>query len=80
MYLILDTIPGNSSQEIEMEEFKMKEEILPGSTVEDTCTIYVQGESMKMEGKKKALSFYLLPTQKNHNFNILLYFKVLQWK
>jgi len=41
-----------------LEEFEMKEEtvsikveILPGSTVEDTCTVYVQGEDMKMESK-----------------------------
>ena len=36
MYLILDSIPGNTTQEKEIEEFKMKEETLPGSTEEDT--------------------------------------------
>ena len=31
------------------ETVSIKEEILPGSTVEDTCTVYVQGESIKRE-------------------------------
>ena len=29
------------------ETVSIKKEILPGSTVEDTCTVYVQGENMK---------------------------------
>ena len=62
--LILDNSAGKTTQEIKLEEFEMKEEtvfikeeILPGSTVEDTCTVYVQGavyvqgEDMKMESK-----------------------------
>ena len=51
-----------------IKEFEMKEEtvfikdkILPGSTVEDTCTVYVQGESMKMKSKKIAILSYLFP-------------------
>ena len=59
MYLVLDSIPGNTTEETEIEEFKMKEEILPGSTVEDTCTVYVQGESMKMKSKKITILSYL---------------------
>ena len=52
-------IAENTIQEIkfdEFEEFEMKdemvfikEEICPGSTVEDTCTVYVQGDSIKKE-------------------------------
>ena len=54
MYLILDSISGNITQEIEIEDFKMKEELVSikeeGSSEEDTCTVvYVQGESMKTE-------------------------------
>ena len=54
MYLILDSISGNITQEIEIEEFKMKEELVSikeeGSSEEDTCiVVYVQGESMKTE-------------------------------
>ena len=54
MYLILDSISGNITQEIEIVEFKMKEELVSieeeGSYEEDTCTVvYVQGESMKTE-------------------------------
>ena len=40
--LYLDEIVENTSQE-------MKFEILPCCTEEDTCTVYVQGEDMKME-------------------------------
>ena len=32
------------------ETVSIKKEILPGSTVEDTCTVYVQGENMKTGG------------------------------
>ena len=53
MYLILDSISGNIAQEIEIEDFKMKEELVSikeeGSSEEDTCIVYVQGESMKTE-------------------------------
>ena len=41
------------------ETLSIKEE---GSTVEDTCTVYVQGESMKMENteqKSKKFIFFL---------------------
>ena len=41
------------------ETLSIKEE---GSTVEDTCTVYVQGESMKMESteqKSKKFIFFL---------------------
>ena len=56
-YQNLDGIAKNMSHEIMLEEFEMKEEtvsfkeeILPGSTtVEDTCTVYVQGERIKRE-------------------------------
>jgi len=41
-------------EEINLEEFEMKEETVfkeekspPSSTVENTCTIYVQGEGIK---------------------------------
>ena len=44
-----------------IKEFEMKEEtvfikdkILPGSTVEDTCTVYVQGDHMKLESKQQS--------------------------
>ena len=54
--LILDVTWGTTTQEIKLEDFEIKEEtvsikeeILPVSTVEDTCTVYVQGEDMKME-------------------------------
>ncbi len=53
---ILDNTGGKTKQEIMLEKlvmkeetFSIKEEILPGSTVEDTCTVYVQGESIKRE-------------------------------
>ena len=43
-------------EEINLEEFEMKEEtvfkeeeIRPSSTVENICTVYVQGEKVKME-------------------------------
>ena len=53
MYFDKEDIPGNATQEIEIEEFEMKEETVSikekGSAVEDLCTVYVQGESMKME-------------------------------
>ena len=49
-----------------MEDFEMKRETLSikeeGSTVEDTCTVYVQGESMNMESteeKSKKFIFFL---------------------
>ncbi len=49
VYSILDA-PSNTIQEIQSERkeetVSIKEE---SSTVEDTCTVYVQGESMKME-------------------------------
>ena len=54
--ICLDGITENTTKEIKLEEFEMKEEtvsireeILPGSTVEDTCTVYVQGERIKRE-------------------------------
>ena len=34
---------------VEITNQEMKFEILPCCTVEDTCTVYVQGEDMKME-------------------------------
>ena len=53
---ILDNTGGKTKQEIMLEKlvmkeetFSIKEEILPGSTVEDTCTVYVQGERIKRE-------------------------------
>ena len=51
MYLILDSIFGNIIQEIEIEEFKMKEELVSikeeGSSEEDTCTIvYAQAQQL----------------------------------
>ena len=53
MYFDKEDIPGNATQEIEIEEFEMKEETVSikekGAAVEDLCTVYVQGESMKME-------------------------------
>ena len=56
--MILDNSAGKTTQEIKLEEFEMKEEtvfikeeILLGSTVEDTCTVYVQGECIKTESK-----------------------------
>ena len=54
MYLILDSISGNITQEIDIQEFKMKEELVSikeeGSSEEETCTVvYAQGESMKTE-------------------------------
>ena len=43
-------------EEIYLEEFEMKEEtvfqveeILPSSTVENTCSVYIQGEKIKKE-------------------------------
>jgi len=38
-------------EEFEMKEgtVSIKEEILPGSTVEDTCTVYVQGAGSTVE-------------------------------
>ena len=53
---ILDNTGGKTKQEIMLEKlvmkeetFSIKEEILPGSTVEDTCTVYVQGERIETE-------------------------------
>ena len=64
MYLILDTVPGSTTQE---KKFDMKEETdsikEESSTVEDTCTVYVQGESMKIEStelKSRTFIFYLI--------------------
>ena len=55
MYLILDTVPGSTTQEkkfdMKEETDSIKEEILPVSTVEDTCTVYVQGERIKRESE-----------------------------
>ena len=56
LYLISDGIAKTQdimSRECEMKEqtVSIEEEILPGSTAEDT--VYVQGENMKMESKPK---------------------------
>ena len=43
-------------EDINLEEFEMKEEtvfreeILLSSTVENTCSVYIQGEGIKVEG------------------------------
>ena len=42
-------------EDIKLEEFEMKEEtvfkeeLLPSSTVENTCTVYIHGEEIKVE-------------------------------
>ena len=52
---------------MKLDEFEMKEETVfikeEGSILEDTCTVYVQGESMKMETlklKSKIFFFFIL--------------------
>ena len=50
---------------MKLDEFEMKEETVfikeEGSILEDTCTVYVQGESMKMETLKlKSKIFFSL--------------------
>ena len=44
---------GNLKEEIKMENIGIKEEIqveiLPSSTVEDTCAVYIKEEEIKME-------------------------------
>ena len=44
---------GNSKEELKLENIEIKEEteedILSSSTVEDTCTVYVKEEVIKME-------------------------------
>ena len=59
MFLFIEiTIPDLMAEaikeEINLEEFEMKEETVfkeeespPSSTVENTCTVYVQGEGIK---------------------------------
>ena len=42
------------------ETVSIKVEILPGSTVEDTCTVYVQGKDMKMESKTEVPGNFIL--------------------
>jgi len=61
-----------SKEELNMEEFKIKEEInsfkeeiLPSSTVEDTCTFNINKDVIKMEntgiqGKIKKISYIKL--------------------
>ena len=39
--------------ELEVEEFEFKKELHPSSTVEDTCTVFVQGGDVKMETEIK---------------------------
>ena len=43
----------NMKDEIKMENIEIKEEIheemLPSSTVEDTCTVYIKEEDVKVE-------------------------------
>ena len=36
-------------EEIYLEEFEMKEETVLSSTVENTCSVYIQGEKIKKE-------------------------------
>ena len=64
MYFNIEEFPGNAAQEIEIEEFEMKEETVSikekGSTVEDACTVYVQGESMKMESTELKSKKYIV--------------------
>ena len=50
-------------EEINLEEFEMKEETVfkeeespPSSTVENTCTVYVQGEGIKEEELKEIVN------------------------
>ena len=73
---MLDIISGNTTQEIQSD---IKEETVTikekGSTVEDTCTVYVQGESMKMKSKKKFLLLCFFKHKKNNNFNKLIHFQ-----
>ena len=72
MYLILDIISGNTTQEIQSD---IKEETVTikekGSTVEDTCTVYVQGESMKMKSKKNAFISLSFSNAKNIIISII---------
>jgi len=53
IFLLAETMAGNSKEELKMENIEIKEEIqeniLPSSTVEDTCTVYVKEEVIKME-------------------------------
>ena len=53
IFLLAETMAGNSKEELKMENIEIKEEIqeniLPSSTVEDTCTVYVKEEAIKME-------------------------------
>ena len=42
------------------ETVSIKVEILPGSTVEDSCIVYVQGKDMKMESKTEVPGNFIL--------------------
>ena len=51
-----DRMAENIKEELDLEEFDIKveivsnkEEILPSSSVEDTCTFYLQQDDIKME-------------------------------
>ena len=72
VYLMLDIISGNTTQEIHSdikeETVTIKEE---GSTAEDTCTVYVQGESMKMKSKKNAFISLSFSNAKNIIISII---------
>ena len=47
---------GNFKKEIKMENIEIKgkiQEILPSSTVEDLCSVYIKEEDIKMETQGK---------------------------
>ena len=56
LLIILDVGGENATQELKLEDIEIKEETVfikekdpLGSNEEDTCTVYVQGESLKRE-------------------------------
>ena len=50
--------------ELEVEEFEFKEELHP-STVEDTCTVFVQGGDVKIETETKGKQTQLKMEENN---------------
>ena len=72
----------NTTQEIKLEDFEIKEETVSikekdplGSNEEDTCTVYIQGESLKRESTD-------IQSKTNNCYFIILLYNVIytvQW-
>ena len=58
------------------EKISMQEEILPSSTVEDTCTVYLQEEDVGMDATEIKGKQWRNPIIYSFIMNIYLYFHV----